>query len=259
MDAQPEYLIWLQGQILLRDHDHLAADRINECIPQPIKTQFVCLDRLYVLAEIRQHKDSRLAVSIYVCAHIAKDMVIAHVDHVHSDAVIAIAASKDSERLTKEIFGSELGYLPWQRPGIALGIKQLLPDPWADLEERFPGDREVSGTVTRLADFGAFVELEPGLEGLLHVSQLGRERVRRASDVLTVGETVTVRIQSVDPAARRLSLTRLDARGAVLGSEEAVESDVIEKNLAKPGSQPLGTNLGALFKKALESKGGKDG
>ena len=45
----------------------------------------------------------------------------------------------------------------------------------------------------------------------------------------------------------------------MLGSEEAVESDVIEKNLAKPGSQPLGTNLGALFKKALESKGGKDG
>lgn len=142
---------------------------------------------------------------------------------------------------------------------IALGIKQLLPDPWADLEERFPGDREVSGTVTRLADFGAFVELEPGLEGLLHVSQLGRERVRRASDVLSVGETVTVRIQSVDPAARRLSLTRLDARGAVLGSEEAVESDVIEKNLAKPGSQPLGTNLGALFKKALENKGGQNG
>ena len=46
-----------------------------------------------------------------------------HVDHVHSDAVIAIAASEDSERLTKEIFGGEMGYLPWQRPGIDLGIK----------------------------------------------------------------------------------------------------------------------------------------
>jgi len=138
---------------------------------------------------------------------------------------------------------------------LALGIKQLLPDPWNDLEERYPGDREVTGKVTRLADFGAFVELEPGLEGLLHVSQLGRDRVRRAGDVLSVGEEVTVRIQSVDPAARRLSLTRLDTRGAVLGSEEAVDSEVIEKNLAKPGSQPLGTNLGALFKKALEDKG----
>ena len=138
---------------------------------------------------------------------------------------------------------------------LALGIKQLLPDPWNDLEERYPGDREMTGKVTRLADFGAFVELEPGLEGLLHVSQLGRDRVRRAGDVLSVGEEVTVRIQSVDPAARRLSLTRLDTRGAVLGSEEAVDSEVIEKNLAKPGSQPLGTNLGALFKKALEDKG----
>ena len=61
------------------------------------------------------------APSIDTCLH--GYVPYAHVDHVHSDAVIAIAASKDSERLTKEIFGSEMGYLPWQRPGIDLGIK----------------------------------------------------------------------------------------------------------------------------------------
>jgi rhamnose utilization protein RhaD (predicted bifunctional aldolase and dehydrogenase) len=61
------------------------------------------------------------APSIDTCLH--GYVPHAHVDHVHSDAVIAIAASKDSERLTREVFGDEMGYLPWQRPGIDLGIK----------------------------------------------------------------------------------------------------------------------------------------
>ena len=61
------------------------------------------------------------AASIDTCLH--GYVPYSHVDHVHSDAVIAIAASKDSEKLTKEIFGTEMGYLPWQRPGIDLGIK----------------------------------------------------------------------------------------------------------------------------------------
>jgi small subunit ribosomal protein S1 len=135
---------------------------------------------------------------------------------------------------------------------IGLGIKQLLPDPWDDVHERFPADREVTGKVTRLADFGAFIELAPGLDGLLHVSQLGRDRVRRAGDVLSMGEEVTVRVSSVDISAKRISLTRLDSRGAVLGSEDAVDGDVIDKNLAGPGEGNLGTNLGNLFRDALK-------
>jgi len=137
---------------------------------------------------------------------------------------------------------------------IGLGIKQLLPDPWDDVHERFPADREVTGKVTRLADFGAFIELAPGLDGLLHVSQLGKDRVRRAGDVLSMGEEVTVRVSGVDSAAKRISLTRLDSRGAVLGSEDAVDSDVIDKNLARPGEGNLGTNLGNLFRDALKKK-----
>ena len=137
---------------------------------------------------------------------------------------------------------------------IALGMKQLEPDPWDTVEERFHADAVVVGKVTRIADFGAFVELAPGLEGLLHVSRLGRERVRRVGDLLKVGEEVSVRIESIDVPAQRISLTRLDARGAVIGSEDAVESDVIEEALAKPGEEGLKTNLGALFKKALEDR-----
>lgn len=134
---------------------------------------------------------------------------------------------------------------------IGLGMKQLEPDPWDDIEQRYHVDGQVSGKITRIAEFGAFVELEPGLEGLLHVSQLGRERVRKVSEAVKMGEEVTVRIQAIEPGARRISLSRLDPRGAVLGSDEAVDASVIDENLARPGDSGLSTNLGDLFKKAL--------
>ena len=137
---------------------------------------------------------------------------------------------------------------------IGLGMKQLEPDPWDEVERKYPIDRQVSGKVTRLMDFGAFVELEPGLEGLLHVSQLGRERVRKVSDVVNVGEKLTVRVTAIERSAGRMSLSRLDSRGAVLGSEEAVDADVIDEVLAKPTEGSLGTNLGSLFKQAMDKK-----
>jgi len=135
---------------------------------------------------------------------------------------------------------------------IGLGMKQLEPDPWDEVEHRYHVDGQVSGKVTRIADFGAFVELEPGLEGLLHVSQLGQDRVRKVSDAVKVGEEVTVRIQAIEVGARRISLSRLDSRGAVLGSDEAVDASVIDENLARPDDKGLSTNLGSLFKRALE-------
>ena len=135
---------------------------------------------------------------------------------------------------------------------IGLGLKQLEPDPWDGVEYRYHNDAQVAGKVTRLMDFGAFVELEPGVEGLLHVSQLGNDRVRKVSDAIKVGEEVTVRVTAVEPGARRISLSRLDSRGAVLGSDEAVDASVIDEALAKPTEGGLKTNLGDLFKRALE-------
>ena len=140
---------------------------------------------------------------------------------------------------------------------IGLGMKQLEPDPWDEVEQKYAIDRQVTGKVTRLMDFGAFVELEPGLEGLLHVSQLGRERVRKVSDIVTVGEELTVRVTAIERSAGRMSLSRLDSRGAVLGSDEAVDANVIDDVLAKPAEGSLGTNLGSLFRKALEDKSSK--
>jgi small subunit ribosomal protein S1 len=90
---------------------------------------------------------------------------------------------------------------------ISLGLKQMSPDPWEDAAARLnPGDR-VTGVVTRLADFGAFVEVMPGVEGLIHVSEMSwTKRIQRASDVLKEGERVDAVVLKVDKAASRLSL-----------------------------------------------------
>lgn len=90
---------------------------------------------------------------------------------------------------------------------ISLGLKQLSRDPWEDAVEKFhPGDR-VTGEVTRLMDFGAFVEIMPGVEGLIHVSEMSwTKRVQRPGDVLKKGERVEAAVLKIDPAAQRLSL-----------------------------------------------------
>jgi small subunit ribosomal protein S1 len=75
------------------------------------------------------------------------------------------------------------------------------------VKERYAVDTNVTGKVTRLVDFGAFVELEPGLEGLIHISELDTRRVRTAGDVVKVGQEVKVRVLEVDKDARRVSLS----------------------------------------------------
>jgi small subunit ribosomal protein S1 len=97
---------------------------------------------------------------------------------------------------------------------IAISLKQLQPHPWDAVAEKFkPGER-VRGTVTRLMDFGAFVEVEPGIEGLIHISEMSwARRVRTAGDVVKPGETVEAVILSVNPAERRMSLGLKQALG----------------------------------------------
>jgi small subunit ribosomal protein S1 len=90
---------------------------------------------------------------------------------------------------------------------VSLGLKQMYPDPWEEAgRELTVGDR-LHGTVTRLTDFGAFVEVRPGVEGLIHVSEMSWvKRVRKPSDMLKKGEEIEAEVLKMDPAARRLSL-----------------------------------------------------
>ncbi|MFO1010012.1 MAG: S1 RNA-binding domain-containing protein [Planctomycetota bacterium] len=135
---------------------------------------------------------------------------------------------------------------------IGLSMKALEPDPWQQVGGRVVPDAQYQGTVKRLMEFGAFVELEPGIEGLLHVSQMAKDRVRRASDLFKVGDKVQVRVLAVEPDRQRISLSRLDSRGALLGSDDSVDGTVIDQALRQNSGAPLKTNLGNLFKRAMK-------
>jgi len=115
---------------------------------------------------------------------------------------------------------------------ISFSLKQAGPDPWKTVSERYATGMTTTGHVTRTADFGAFVELEPGLEGLVHVSELSNQRVRTPGDVVKIGQEVTVRILDVDAEARRVSLSMKQAAASApkaAGGAEAAPGAPVKK------------------------------
>lgn len=97
---------------------------------------------------------------------------------------------------------------------ISLSAKQAAGDPWVNIHQAFKAGDKVTGTVTRCADFGAFVEIAPGIEGLVHISEMSyTRRVVRAEDVVSPGETAVVAIKEIDAEKRRISLSMKDAQG----------------------------------------------
>ena len=101
---------------------------------------------------------------------------------------------------------------PTDRAVIALGLKQALADPWIEAERKFPAGTQVEGPVTKLMNFGAFVEIAEGVEGLVHISEIVADRrLHHPSDVLRVGQRVKALVLAVDPERRqfRLSMKQL--------------------------------------------------
>ena len=96
-----------------------------------------------------------------------------------------------------------------QRRRIALGLKQMQDDPWTtDIPSRYKSGQIVSGTVTKLTNFGVFVGLEDGLEGLLHISELSDEKIENAEEIVKVGDPIEVKILRVDTDDRKIGLSR---------------------------------------------------
>lgn len=90
---------------------------------------------------------------------------------------------------------------------ISLGIKQLTPYPWENIEDRYPISSKVKGKVTALIDYGAFVELEPGVEGLIHISELSWTHVSSPNQILGVGDTIQVIVLAIDKKHNKISLS----------------------------------------------------
>lgn len=126
---------------------------------------------------------------------------------------------------------------------LSLGLKQLQASPWDSIQDKFAIGSVVAGKVTKLMEFGAFVELEPGMEGLIHISELSPQRVRRVGDIVQAGQEVQVKILSIDPAQKRISLS---LKGA-LAEPEAPEEEEVEEEAprkSKPRNFPLRGGIG---------------
>jgi ribosomal protein S1 len=124
-------------------------------------------------------------------------------------------------------------------PRIGLGMKQCLADPYVEQAGKLKEGDMVSGRVSRIANFGAFVELSPGVEGLIHISQLSEERVNRVQSVVRVDEVVTVKVLDIDQKNRRISLSLRAAR-------KAQEPEVLRDE--DPGLKKLRARFGGNLK-----------
>ncbi len=117
---------------------------------------------------------------------------------------------------------------------ISLSLKRIEEDPWALVEEQYPRNEVVTGKVMRTTDFGAFVELHPGVDGLVHISELSEEHVRNVTDVVQVGQEVECRVVSSDHEARKISLSLKNVHGAAEMPTEEEMAAKPQKKRKKP-------------------------
>jgi small subunit ribosomal protein S1 len=105
---------------------------------------------------------------------------------------------------------------------ISLGLKQVEGDPWTRAMEKYPSGAMVKGVILRMTDFGAFVELEKNIEGMIHVSEIAAKPPKKVQDVLQIGQNVEVKVLGNDPEKRRISLS-IKALQAPASSPDKIE------------------------------------
>lgn len=123
---------------------------------------------------------------------------------------------------------------------VSLGVKQLSNDPWEGLESRFPNGSKITGPVTSVTDFGVFVQIEEGIEGLVHVSQIANERIDRPAEHFTVGEVIECEILNIDLRERKIGLSVR----ALRRTEERAEMAAYMDRESEGGRFTLGDSLG---------------
>lgn len=138
---------------------------------------------------------------------------------------------------------------------ISLGLKQAQTDPWADIASKYAVGAIIKGKVSKVASFGAFVELEEGVDGLVHISQISDQRIEKVKDALQIGQEVEARVVKVDRGERRIGLSikavnMTDEQVKELEAEAAGTTSVDSASSAPAGSPALGS-LGAAFEDAF--------
>ena len=127
----------------------------------------------------------------------------------------------------------------------SLGIKQLQEDPWKTVAERYQVGKEITGTVTNLTDFGVFVELEEGIEGLVHVSEISKEKIKTPIGKYTVGEVITARVMNINSEERRIGLS-------IKRMEIEDEQNLLNEYVNNIG--PATSSFGEILRENLQEK-----
>lgn len=127
----------------------------------------------------------------------------------------------------------------------SLGVKQLADDPWKSVAERYDVGREITGTVTNITDFGVFVELEEGIEGLVHVSEISKEKIKTPVGMYNVGDIITAKVMNINSDERRigLSIKRLGAE-----DDQSLLSDYVSS------MKPATSSFGEILRENLQEK-----
>jgi small subunit ribosomal protein S1 len=127
----------------------------------------------------------------------------------------------------------------------SLGIKQLQADPWDTVAERYEVGKEITGTVTNVTDFGVFVELEEGIEGLVHVSEISKEKIKTPVGQFEVGQVLTAKVMNINSEERRigLSIKRLDMED---------DQELLTEYVTKMG--PVTSSFGEILRENLQEK-----
>ncbi len=136
-----------------------------------------------------------------------------------------------------------------QNERFSLGIKQLQPDPWKTVAQRYEVGKKITGTVTNITDFGVFIELEEGIEGLVHVSEISNEKIKTPVGKFNVGDVITARIMNINGDERRigLSIKRLE-----IDDEQSLLNDYV--NNMKPATSTFGEILRENLQDKLNEK-----
>jgi small subunit ribosomal protein S1 len=131
----------------------------------------------------------------------------------------------------------------------SLGIKQLQDDPWQTVDERYQVGKEITGTVTNLTDFGIFVELEEGIEGLVHISEISKEKIKSPMEKFKVGDVITARVMNINTEERRigLSIKRLE-----IEDEKSLLSEYVNN------IRPATSTFGEILRENLQEKLNED-
>lgn len=131
----------------------------------------------------------------------------------------------------------------------SLGIKQLQPDPWETVVERYEIGKKISGTITNITDFGVFVELEEGIEGLVHLSEISNEKIKSPSEKFSPGDVIEAKVLNINSSERRIALS---IKQLAVDDEQIMLSDYIN-NL-----EPTSSSFGEVLRENLQEKLNKE-